>query len=243
MRQKYLIAVLLLVIAMPLAAVRADDATGTNTTTAPTDCGTRPVRPAAGATADQMTAFQTAMQTYFKCVHPNATTGAGWHNGQGNPTIKADKTQLTADRCTLVNQRITDRLNNFQSKQNGDSTIFGNVFGRLGNIQVRLANAGLKTDQLTTDLATLKTKIDKVNTDYASFISGLKDTENFTCGQSQGQFMGKLGAARGILTSVRTDRMAVRSYITGTIIPDIQALRKQLPAAKTNSTASNTSSN
>ena len=230
MRQKQLIAVLAFVIAMPIAAAYAD----TTSTTTPTDCGSAPTRQAVGATADQMTAFRTAMQTYRQCTmtnrqnqHAVIKTDQQNLNNQ-RQTLQGDKQQLNQDRCTIINQRITDRLNNFQSKQNGDSTIFGNAYGRLNNIQTRLKSDNLDTSKLVTDLATLKTKIDKVNSDYANFISGLKDTESFTCGQSQGQFMGKLGAARGILMSVRQDRLDVRGYIVNTIIPDIKALRQQL---------------
>jgi len=157
-------------------------------------------------------------------------------------TLKQDRDKLQQDRCDRTNQRITDRLSNFQSKQNSDSTIFGNAFGRLSNIQIRLKNAGQDTTTLETHLKVLQGLIDKVNGDYKEFIDKLKLTQDSTCGHSQGEFMGKLKGAQGILLSVRADRLEVRKYITSTIIPDIKALRKQLQSKeKTPSTDSATS--
>jgi len=214
MSKKHLIPLLALAIVMPFAIAHGetigDTEGGTMKTTTSKDCGSAPTAPGAGATVQERQQYRKDLRTYRQC------------------TRQKDQEAKTQDRCDIINQRITDRLNNFQNKQNGDSTIFGNVYKRLTNIQVRLKNAGLDTSKLVADLATLKTKIDKVNADYASFIAGLKATAGFTCGHSQGEFMGKLGAARGILMSVRADRQAVRSYIVGTIIPDIKALRQQL---------------
>ncbi|MCX6763847.1 MAG: hypothetical protein NTZ97_03925 [Candidatus Moranbacteria bacterium] len=187
--------------------------TTTNTETTATDCGNAPTAPAAGATAQERQAYRQELQKYNQCKKDQ---------------LKEQRQKNIEDKCKLVGDRITERLNNFQNKQNSDTTIFGNVKGRLDNLAVRLKNKGLDTSKLETDLKTLADKITKVNTDYASVISSLKDTENFTCGNSQGQFMGKLGAARSILMAVRQDRLAVKEYIKNTIRPDILALRQQL---------------
>ena len=246
MRKTASILALAMIVMLPSISL-ADDTSTTATTTTPTDCGTAPTRPTPPATADQMTAFQQARQTYFKCLHPNATgqgagggqgfgLGAGhWgQNGQGGTGQGTATGQNTAmqDRCTRINQRITDRVTNFQTMQSGDKTLFGNLYARLSNIQTRIQNAGVDTTKLQADLATLKTDIDKTNTDYATFISDLQGVQSSgdVCGQSQGKFMAQLASARTVLMTVRADRLAVRTYITGTIIPDIQALRKQLQA-------------
>lgn len=229
--------------------VPTTDTTGT-TTTAPTDCGTRPPRPAAGATTDEMTAFRTQMQMYMKCMHPNATGGQGlgmggghWgQNGQGGAGQGTAAGTALQDRCTRINQRITARVTNFQSMQSGDKTLFGNLYTRLSNIQTRIKNAGIDTTKLQADLATLQTKITQANTDYATFISDLQGVQSSgdVCGQSQGKFMAQLASARTVLMTVRADRLAVRTYITGTIIPDIQALRKQLQAKEGTTTPATT---
>jgi len=221
----------------------AEETTPSNitATASTTDCSSAPTVPTAPATIQQRTDYRTALQTYRQCTIKNRQGQRETLTAE-RQTLRGDKEQFTQDRCDIVNGRITDKLNNFQSKQNSDETIFGNVFKRLTNIQERLKNAGLDTTKLETDLATLKTKIDKVNTDYATFIAGLKTTQDFTCGHAQGEFMGKLKGAQGILLSVRADRMDVRKYITSTIIPDINALRKQLVKKEGTSTTENTDS-
>ena len=246
MRKKQLIVALAAIILMPLAAAKAD----TNATTG-ADCGSAPTRPtvASGSTAPTQAQFQTfmqAMKTYRTCMGITGT-GSGGHgfglgkgmgvaNGQGEVNNQANK----QDRCTAINQRLTNRVSVFQNNQNNDKTIFGNLYDRLSNIQVRLKNAGLDTGTLTSDLSTLQTDINKVNTDYASFISNLQSVQSSsaTCGNSNGQFMTNLKSARTILTTVRTDRQMVRSYVTGTIVPEITTLRQQLQSKNGSSASS-----
>jgi hypothetical protein len=230
MSKKIFVPLLALALATPLymasAVATTNDETDT-TSTVTTDCGSAPTAPKVGATVQERQQYRLDLQTYNQCQKEN---------------MKNQRQQLAQDKCDLVNQKINDKLSSFQSKQNGDKTIFGNVYQRLTNLSTRLKGNGLDTSALDEDLATLKTKIEKVSTDYASFVAELKETTNFTCGQSQGQFMGKLGAARGILMTVRQDRLDVKSYILNTIKPDILALRKQLVKKEGSKTSADDSS-
>jgi hypothetical protein len=199
----------------------------TNITTTTVDCGSQPTAPATGATLQERQQYQEQLHQYNQCKRGQFKDQRQNLQNQ-HQNLQDERQQFTEERCKLVNQRINDRLSNFQNKQNVDSTIFGNVYQRLTNLSIRLKSKGLDTTKLNEDLATLKTKIDKVHTDYVSFIDGLKQTQSSTCGHSQGEFMGKLGAARSILLTVRQDRQDVRNYILNTIKPDIMALRQQL---------------
>ena len=231
MNTKTIVPFIVLAIAAPLYVAVADDTGTTNgsdtTAVTTTDCGSAPTAPAVGATLQERQQYRQDLQQYRQCK-ANQLKSERENLQNEHKNLQDQKQQFTQDRCDRINQRINDRLSNFQNKQNGDTTIFGNIYQRLTNLATRLKNDNLDTTQLTTDLATLKTKIDKVNTDYTSFIDGLKTTSSFTCGHSQGEFMGKLGAARAILLLVRQDRLDVKNYIKNTIRPDILALRQQL---------------
>lgn len=240
------------VILVPLATVQAD----TNATTG-ADCGSAPAHPTAASgnvlTQAQMQAFRQAMQTYNRCrgIAPGQGHGAGMLRGLdkgANGTNGANAQVNKQDRCTMINQRLTNRVSVFQNNQSNDKTIFGNLSNRLSNIQVRLKNAGINTDTLSSDLSTLQGDINQVNSDYAKFISGLQSVQSSsaTCGDSNGQFMTNLKSARTILTTVRADRQTVRSYVTSTIVPEINTLRQQLQnknGSSTSSTSTSTSSN
>jgi L-cysteine desulfidase len=236
MNKKIIVPLIVLFVAAPLYIAMADDTSTTGDTTAATaDCGSAPAALAAGATVQDRQQYKQDFQQYNQCKRDQL-------KGE-RQNLQDQKQQFTQERCDLINQRISDRLNNFQSKQNGDETIFGNIYQRIDNIATRLKNDNLDTAKLVSDLTTLKTKIDKVNTDYASFIDSLKTTANTTCGHSQGEFMGKLGAARGILLSVRQDRLDVKNYILNTIKPDILTLRQQLAKSEqTNKSAAGSDS-
>jgi uncharacterized membrane protein len=241
MNTKTIVPFMVLAIVAPLYVAVADDtstATGNDTATATTtDCGSAPTAPAAGATLQDRQTYKQALQQYRQCKMANFKSE--------NQNLKTQGQQLTQEHCTLVNQRITTRINNFTKNEGSDKTVFGNVYQRLLNIATRLKGDNLDTTTLTNDLSILKTKIDKVSTDYASFISALQaltSSTGPTCGQSQGQFADQLASARTILLTVRQDRLDVRSYILNTIKPDILALRQQLVKQGQTSSASGSGS-
>lgn len=238
---------MVLAVAAPLYVAVADDtsttATSDTTTAITTDCGSVPTAPASGATLQDRQTYRQALQQYRQCKMTQFKSERQALQGQSQ-NLKTQGQQLTQQHCDLVNQRITTRINNFTKNEGSDKTVFGNVYQRLTNIATRLKGDNLDTTTLANDLATLQTKIDKVSTNYASFISALQTLTSSTgptCGQSQGQFATQLASTRTILLTVRQDRLDVRSYILNTIKPDILALRQQLvKQGQTNSSSGST---
>jgi hypothetical protein len=138
------------------------------------------------------------------------------------------KAQISEQRCKNIETRIETRINRYDNNQNRDVTVYANLKSRLDKLVERLKLRSLDTSKLETDLKTLDEKIAKAQTDYETFINGLKETQNLACGESQGQFSGKLGEARKVILTVRQDRIDIRNFLRNTIRPDIQALREKL---------------
>ena len=237
--RKYLIATLVVIVALPLAMAQAD------TSPSGTDCGSKPTPPTMTAgtapTADQKTqlqTFRTQMQTYDKCMNIQARAGMGV-----GAAAKEVGQAVNQNRCSMIAQRVNARVNNFQTRQNSDKTIYGNLFARLENIQTRISKAGVDTGTLQSELTTLQTSIVKVNADYAAAIADFQKVQgdSSTCGTAGSQFQADLLAARTTLRNVQADRLTVRTYVMSTIIPEIKTLAQKL-SQNSNGTASTTSS-
>lgn len=132
------------------------------------------------------------------------------------------------EKCKNVESRIEAKMNKYENGNISVEDVHKKLKERIGNIVTRLKNNGIDASKLEGDLETLDQKINQVASSYDTFIAALKETKTYACGESQGQFRTKLQEAKKLMVNVRTARQETRSFITGTIIPDIKALREQL---------------
>ncbi len=104
-------------------------------------------------------------------------------------------------------QKIQDRINKFKQK-------------------------GLDVSKVTADSQTYSNQLDTWIADYQTFVQNLKTTQQFTCGQAQGQFSAALKTARTQRQKVKQDRDTFRDFYKNTLVVDFQALRRLIKANK-----------
>ena len=155
--------------------------------------------------------------------------------------FKQSKEKMTAERCKTAENRVSTRLNRYSNNDKMLETVYGNMTTRLDRLTAKLKTAGADTAQLEKDLATLKTKIADLKTAQTTFMATLNETQGFACGKSEGEFVGKLGEARKVDSTVKTARTAVKNFFQTTIKTDLAAIRATLktaaaPTAKTTTT-------
>jgi outer membrane murein-binding lipoprotein Lpp len=228
MNKKLAVSAFLVAITMPLSIVLADEAqpatplaTSTNTTT-----------------DNQWQQDQDVMQTQRDQNNQSMQT----LRDQNKQTMEALKEKRQQDRCKNIGTRIDTRINRYQNGLKMFQNVFGNMQTRLTRLATRLQTALTtanvtdlsKLNQLNTDLGTLNTKIQKLNTDYAAFIATLSDakTTTTTCDPTAVTtgLSGKFGEARKNVTLIQQDRLDIRNFFAKTIRPDLLAIRAQLPA-------------
>jgi len=141
---------------------------------------------------------------------------------------KEKRDEAKEEKCKNVESRIEAKMNKYENGNISVENVHKKLKERIGNIVTRLKNNGVDASKLEGDLETLDQKIKQVASSYDTFIAALKETKTYACGESQGQFRTKLQEAKKLMVNVRTARQETRSFITGTIIPDIKALREQL---------------
>lgn len=127
-------------------------------------------------------------------------------------------------KCGVLNNRIDVKINAFNNGQVRRVNSYNNVMNTLNRISARLTAGGVDASTINADLASLNTSVQKFDSDYALFIQDLENTKNFTCGHSQGEYVGALGIARDQMKVVNADAKEVKTAVEK-VRADVEALR------------------
>lgn len=142
------------------------------------------------------------------------------------------KEKFTAERCARVQERIQNRLSLFADAKEKHTSVYINLVNRINKFIARADALKLDTATIKSHLATLQEKIDKFKEDYAAYAAKLKETKNYTCGHSEGEFKGVLLESKTLLKQVHADAADIRTYVRETILADIRVLKAQMPDAE-----------
>lgn len=142
------------------------------------------------------------------------------------------KEKMDQARCKNLESRITNRVNRYENNRRMLENVYGNMQSRIARLVERLKSAGADTTQLEKDLATLNDKIAKLKTDHETFMSTLVESRSFVCGNSEGEFKGKIDEARKVPEIIKQDRQDIKNFFQTTIKADLQAIRATLADQK-----------
>lgn len=129
------------------------------------------------------------------------------------------------NRCTVIQGNVDKRLKNFEAKRLKHDEQYQKMYDHVSLLITKMENEGYDVSQPKVDLVQLKSLIAKYNADYNLYLGDLRDTKDFTCGRSEGEFKAKLGIARTQLKVVHDDAVAVRTFWAKTIKPELVALK------------------
>ncbi len=150
--------------------------------------------------------------------------------------LKEQKQNIVQNRCEKISKFIDNRVENYRNNEDAHINVFNNLVTRVKNLITNLKKAGYTGDNLTKlegDLVTLEQKVKDFNDTYSTYISELKDTKNFACGESAGDYLTTIKNAQGDLTDLRLAAQDIRSFYIGTIKSDMFAIRQQVASEKT----------
>ncbi len=165
--------------------------------------------------------FATALVTISVLAIPTAALAQ-----DASPTTLKDK--IVENRC----QRVTTRVDNVNNRLTGSENIRQNrhqkVIDRLNTIIAKVEAAGLDVSKLKSDLTELTAKRDTWQAEYTELLEKLAATKQFACGNSEGQFVAAVKAARDQRKVMHQANLDFWSYVRNTVKPDIKAIRSQL---------------
>ncbi len=136
-------------------------------------------------------------------------------------------------RCDLAEGRISNKISKFDENKENHIERYKHIKEAVSNLVSRLKEKGLDTGNLEKYLTELDSKINDMASDYQAFISKLKETQSFACGESNGDFASKLNEAKAARLTVWQDAVEIRKYIIETIRPEMKRLRDELQTKST----------
>lgn len=143
--------------------------------------------------------------------------------------LKEMREKFTAEKCARIQERIKNRTGKYDEKAGKHFKVYTNLVNRINKFITRADAEKLDTTAIKNHLAELQAKIEKFKEDYAAYIAKLKESKNFTCGRSEGEFRGALLESKTLLKQVHADAADIRKYVRTVILPDIRALKAQMP--------------
>jgi hypothetical protein len=149
-----------------------------------------------------------------------------------NEERQENREQILEQRCKNIETRVDTRVKRYENNRQRHVNVYRAMKERIARLVARVEAAGVDATKLKNDLETLDGKIKKLDSDYANFIDGLKTTQDYACGKSEGHFRAKLGEARKGLATARTQWLEIKNYFQGTVRADIQDLKKKLAETK-----------
>lgn len=148
-----------------------------------------------------------------------------------NENLIEKKKEILADKmekiCTVATVRIDAKLKEYENKKDVEFPRIEKILATLKARLTPLKEKGADTTKLEADIKSLEEKLTKAKADYAAFIAKLKDTKNYTCGKSEGDFLKALQASniahRTFIASIKDMRKQLRIGILG----DLQAIKSK----------------
>lgn len=136
-------------------------------------------------------------------------------------------------RCAILESKIQIKVSNFDNSKVKHLEIYAKVKEKVNVLADRLAAQGVDVTALKSYLTVYDQKIQKFSDDYAAYVTKLKESQEFVCGKSEGQFRAKWKEAKTALVQVHKDAVDIRTYYAQTLKPELNRIKNQFRAKAT----------
>lgn len=143
-------------------------------------------------------------------------------------TDRQEKMELRIhDRCDLIEERVQAKISRFEQHKDDHVARYQRVKAKLEEILSKLEDKGYDVSELKNDLETLDELIREYAQLYVDFIASLGATQDYACGESDGDFREALARSHELLKQLRDKRREIREFYRDEIREDIKKLREQ----------------
>lgn len=139
------------------------------------------------------------------------------------------KKENLTDRCKNVVGRISRITTSAGNGIGGKQKAFQAIADRFSKLSEKLVVKGVDVTELDAAIATLNEKIQILETDYAAFIDSLDNTQQYECGNSEGEFKEAREAAAPAFEQVQKDKMDIEEFLKNDMKAVLEELRKNVP--------------
>jgi len=127
--------------------------------------------------------------------------------------------------CAVIAANVDKRITNFENQKEKHVAQYKKTQAKVTDLVTRLETKGYDVTQLKVDLVIYNEKIVKFGNDYTAYIADLTATKDYTCGRSEGEFKAELAITRTQLKLVHDDSVAIKTYWSQTLKPEILTLK------------------
>ncbi len=139
----------------------------------------------------------------------------------------ADSTRLKS-RCKAAQAILEGVMTRIDTIKEKRGEVYSSLQERLDTLAANLESQGVDTTVLKTQLAELDTKIDSFQSDLDAFGLAVNDMVAMDCESDPEAFKAALETARELRQTVATGAADIRTYLTDTVKPTLQEIKRQL---------------
>ena len=136
--------------------------------------------------------------------------------------------RIQEKRCTIAENRISILLTRMKNVGEKRTTTYQNLKEKVQTAITKAENAGYDTTKLTTSMTSLDTAIKDYRATTISLYEKIQNTQNYACGESEGDFAEALRAARQQMPVVKQAAQHVHEVFTEQVKPELKAFREWL---------------
>lgn len=142
--------------------------------------------------------------------------------------IEAKKEERIQERCDQVEARIQNRISNLNQNHENRKEAYGQIENKIENLIANLKKQGVDTTSLENKFQEFQTLINSFYSEHDVLMTELNATEDYACGQSEGEFKNQLKEAREQLKIAHNARVKARNYFFQELRPELLQIREQL---------------
>ncbi len=133
-----------------------------------------------------------------------------------------------SQKCIDVTKKVSSVTSRYDASKERYMNAFENIYQNIDELALKLKNSGYDTTELEQHLAQYNVMIQNANRYYNEFRTGLENSKQGVCGNSDVDATQQFNSARAQLMSCKNEMLALRTYAQETLREDILNLREEI---------------
>ncbi len=148
--------------------------------------------------------------------------------GTSNSETTSGQQGSDSQKCSDVTRKVslvTERYNQSQDKY---MNAFQNIYENIEKLALKFKANGYDTTELEKHMAEYNNMIQNTNRYYNEFRTGLDNSKQGVCGNSEADAVQQFNSARTQLMNCKNEMLKLRTYAQDTLRQDLLNLREQI---------------
>lgn len=130
--------------------------------------------------------------------------------------------------CESVESKVKESVNKHEQSRERLRLLYQKRKENIEEMLIRLEGKGYNVAKIEADLQQMVSLMSRFSEQYNAYIGLLKETRDYACGQSEGQFKDKLVQSRNQLKNVHMVSAEMRTFFSGTLKLHLLELKEEI---------------